>query len=130
MSMRRRLERLEVGAEDRLSGWKVPPEVLVLAKAGERHQAIQEGREPPPYTQEEIEEMRRTDIEIVEGSGAAQHYRDIPGWQSEEAQRMLDSWEEEARRRVELGKDLPPERWSEVWGADDNENDDEEEGQV
>ena len=120
-SLNRRIRKL--GSERKEPGeeWVIPPEVRVVTKAAERYQAWTEGREMPPYTQEEIEEMRRADIEILEGSGVEQHYRDVPGWQSEEAQRMLDSWEEEAHRRVELGKDLPPELWGEVWGADEDE---------
>jgi hypothetical protein len=122
MSVRRRLERLEVGAEDRPSEWKAPPEVLVVAKAAERYQAVQEGKEPPPYTPEEIAELRRDDLEIVAGGGVVSAYRNSKGWQSAEARELLASWESEGHRRVELGKDLPPERWHEVWGADQNEN--------
>jgi hypothetical protein len=127
-SLNRRIRKLEREKREPGEVWVIPPEVQVVTKAAERYQAWVEGRKMPPYTQEEIEEMRRADIEIVEGSGVAQHYRDVLGWQSEEAQRMLDSWEEEARRRVELGKDLPPERWREVWGADEDENDEDERG--
>jgi hypothetical protein len=86
-----------------------------------RHQARREGKEPPPYTQEEIEEMRRSDIETVEGRGVEAQLRESIGWQSLEAQQSLDKWEQKARRRVEKAKGLPPERWGEVWGVDEEE---------
>jgi hypothetical protein len=34
---------------------------------------------------------------------------------------MLEEWEQQAQRRVEKGKDLPPDRWGEDWGVDDEE---------
>jgi hypothetical protein len=39
--------------------------------------------------------------------------------QSEEGRAKLKEWEEEAHRRLEQAENLPPERWSEVWGVDD-----------
>ena len=86
-----------------------------------RHRARIEGEEPPPYTQEEIEERRRWDLEAAVGRGTEAHYRNSPGWQSPEAQQMLGEWEEEARKRVEKARELPPERWGEVWGVDEEE---------
>jgi hypothetical protein len=86
-----------------------------------RCQARTEGKEPPSYTQEEIEERRRQDLETVAGNGAEASLRASIGWQSPEAQQRLDEWEEDARRRVEKAKDLPPERWGEVWGVDEEE---------
>jgi hypothetical protein len=38
-----------------------------------------------------------------------------------EAQHMLDEWEGDARRRLERAEGLPPERWGEVWGSEDEE---------
>ena len=63
--------------------------------------------------------MRRSDIESVEGRGVEAQLRESIGWQSPEAQQALDEWEQKARRRVEKAKGLPPERWGEVWGVDD-----------
>ncbi len=86
-----------------------------------RQQARRESKEPPPYAQEEIEERRRWDLETVAGNGAEASLRDSIAWQTPEAQQMLGEWEEDARRRVEKAKDLPPERWGEVWGVDEEE---------
>ena len=120
MSIERRLEKLEAGAPG--PEWIVPIEVRILTKAAARHHALEHGREPPPYTSEEIAELRRDDLEIVAGRGVVGECSHDKGWQSAEARELLASWESEAHRRVELGKDLPPERWHEVWGADENEN--------
>jgi hypothetical protein len=78
-------------------------------------------KEPPPYTREEIEERRRQDLETVSGKGVETSLRNSIGRQSSEAQHALDEWEQEARRRVEKAMELPPERWGEVWGVDDEE---------
>jgi hypothetical protein len=119
---KKRLERLEAGAgEGVASRWEVPIETRLYLTRIARHQARITGEEPPPYTQEEIEEMRRSDIQSAEGRGTEARLRESIGWQSPEAQQALDEWEQEARRRVEKGKDLPPERWGEVWGGDDEE---------
>ncbi len=61
------------------------------------------------------------DIETVEGRGTEAQLRESIGWQSPEAQHSLNEWEQEARRRLELAKDLSPERWGEVWGVDEEE---------
>jgi hypothetical protein len=123
MSLKKRLGHLEARAPEAESQWVVPMEVSIYYKAVERHQALQEGKEPHPYSQEEIAELRRGDLEIVAGGGVVGECWNSKGWQSEEARELLAQWERGARRRVELGKDLPPDRWHEVWGADDDEND-------
>lgn len=115
----RRLEALEAREADVNPEWIVPIEVRVHLRAVARHHALGAGKRPPPYTQEEIEAMRRWDLETVEGRGVQAQLRDEAGWQSEEARELLDSWEEGARRRLAAAKDLPPERWGEVWGRDD-----------
>ncbi len=117
---KKRLEKLEAGAErGTASQWEVPIETRVYLTTVARHQARKEGKEPPPYTQEEILEMRRSDIETVEGRGVEAQLRESIGWQSPEAQQSLNEWEQEAWRRLEKAKDLPPERWGEVWGVVD-----------
>jgi hypothetical protein len=125
VNLKRRLEHLEGQAEKMSAPDEGGEEsywaAMVLCKHVERHQARIAGEEPPPYTQEEIEEMRRSDIESVEGRGVVGCLRESTGWQTLEAQQALDEWEQEARRRVEKGKNLPPERWGEVWGVDDEE---------
>jgi hypothetical protein len=49
---------------------------MVLCKAAERNSAREKGREPPPYSQEEIEAMRRWDLETTEGRGIEARLRD------------------------------------------------------
>ncbi len=121
-SLERRLEKLEAGVEKgAASRWQIPSEVLVYTKMCERYRARIEGREPPEYSWEEIEERRRQDLETVAGNGAEASLRNSIGWQTPEAQQMLGEWEEEARRRVEKAKDLPLGRWGEVWGVDEEE---------
>jgi hypothetical protein len=121
-SLERRLERLEAGAgKDAASRWEVPIGTRVYFKMVERYRSRVAGEEVPPYAQEEIEEMRRHDLETVSGNGVRAYVRDSPGWQTLEAQQLLEEWEEVARRRLETAKDLPPERWHEVWGSKDEE---------
>ncbi len=123
MNVRKRLEKLEATAEKATSS-ELPIELRVYLKTVERYGARERGEEPPPYDQEEIEELRRDDLEAVAGHGFIQELRDSRGWQSPEGQHILSQWEEGAKRRVEKANDLPPERWHEVWGVD---NEDEEE---
>ena len=119
---KRRLEKLKAGVgKSAASRWEVPIGTRLYLTMVARHQARTEGNEPLPYTQEEIEEMRRSDIQSVEGRGVEAQLRESIGWQSPEAQQMLGEWEEEARKRVEKAKYLPPERWGEVWGVDEEE---------
>ena len=118
---RRPLEALEDKAPTN-SEWVIPIEVRILTKAVARHHALEDGRKPPPYTSEEIAELRKDDLEIVAGGGVVGACRAAKGWQSQEARELLADWTEDARRRVAAGKDLPPERWHEVWGRDENEN--------
>ena len=68
-----------------------------------------------------ILELRRQDLETVSSTGVEASLRDSIGWQSPEVQQSLDEWEQAARRKLELAKDLPPERWGEVWRVDDEE---------
>ena len=87
----------------------------------ERYRSRVAGEEVPPYAQEEIEEMRRHDLETVSGNGVRAFVRDSPGWQTLEAQQILGKWEDDARKRLEQADDLPSERWCEVWGSKDEE---------
>lgn len=119
MGIKRRLGELEARMENEARRGETPPEVGVLLKAVARHQARGEGKEPPPYTQDEIEEMRRDDLEVAAGGGVVGRLREARGWHSEEARAKLDEWEEDAHRRLEHAENLPPERWCEVWGTDD-----------
>lgn len=117
MGIERRLEKLEAGAASSAE-WVTPIEVRAYCTTIERLHARREGRQPPPYSEEEIAHFRQSDIEIVADGGVVGQYRKGVGWQSEKARELLDEWEREARQRVEAGRDLPPERWHEVWGDD------------
>ena len=65
-SLERRFEKLEAGAEKGTAPtWEVPIGTCVYLRRVARHQARAESKEPPPYTQEEMEKMRRSDIETV-----------------------------------------------------------------
>jgi hypothetical protein len=92
MGIERRLEKLEAGVPS--AEWVIPIEVRVYCKALERYQARNDRRDSPPYSQEEIEELRRQDIETVEGQGFTAELHDSPGWQSEEGRKMLAEWRE------------------------------------
>jgi hypothetical protein len=119
VGIKQRLGELESRMETEARRGETTLEVRVLLKAVARHQAREEGKEPPPYTQEEIEEMRRDDLEIAAGGGVVGWLREGAGWRSEEARTKLDEWEQDAYRRLEQAQNLPPERWSEVWGVGD-----------
>ncbi len=109
MSLERRLNDLEARASRTDPRRESPIEVRVLLKAVARHQARERGEELPAYTEEELEEMRREDLDVVAGGGAVGQLRDSPGWREPEAQTRLDEWEEDARRRlrrIEYGESL------------------------
>ncbi len=116
-SVDKRLRALE-GKKDAAASrkWEIPIEVQTLLKAQDRYRAREQGKEPPPYSREEIAELRQSDIRTAAGS-----FRDDVGWQSPEARALLDEWEESARRRLDMAEGLPPERWGEVWGDDEHE---------
>ena len=121
MGIERRLQDLEARATDANSEWVTPIEVLVHCKSVERYQAQKEGREAPPYTQEEVAALRGWDIETVNGEGFVAQMREDAGWQTEGDQALLDSWEEGARLRLAAAEGLPPERWPQIWGQDEEE---------
>lgn len=81
MSVQKWLEELEARTSDANSEWVIPIEVRILAKAAERRQARNDGREPPPYAQQEIEQIRRYDLEIAAGGGVVGQVQDSVGWQ-------------------------------------------------
>lgn len=99
-SLRERLRRLEARAAA-LQPKRIPVVISVLLKAIERRRADLRGEEPPPYSQEELEDMHREDLEIVAGGGVVGYLRKSGGWDSPESAAVLDQWEEDARRRVE-----------------------------
>ena len=115
MSLERRLTNLETRASGADSKWEILMEVRIHLKAVDRHRARENGEDPPPYSQEEIEAMREDDLEVVAGGSVVDHLRDIPGWQSPDAQTTLDKWEEGARRQLEQTEGLPREEWGQVY---------------
>ena len=119
MNMKRRLGALETGSTN--PEWVTPIEFLVLTKSVERYQALRDGKEPPAYSREEVAALREWDLETVEGRGVEARLRDSLGWRTPGSQELLDEWEEDARRRLEAAEGLPPERWHEVGGVDDEE---------
>src|SRR5215204_2411807 len=98
MGLEDRVKRLEVKEADATSEWVTPIEARVHMKAVARYHALEHGKEPPPYSREEIEAMRRWDLEIVEGRGVRAQLRDSAGWQSEEALERFSKLYEEERR--------------------------------
>lgn len=98
-SVERRLGDLEAKASG--PEWEIPIEVRLLLKATRRHQARERGELPPAYTRAELEEMRREDLAEAAGGGVVGIFRDSAGWTSPETLEILDSWEEDARQRVE-----------------------------
>jgi hypothetical protein len=127
--LNRRLERLEAGRRK----WENAPYIFdpngnhpkdrlyrLHFKMCERSQAFREGREVPAYRQENIEELRRLDVELTHEGGIEEWWQS-PGWQSPEALATLEAMETEARRRLELGKGLAPEEWPLVWGVEEEE---------
>jgi hypothetical protein len=118
VSFERRLRQLEARLRDSGATPSTPLELRVYFSTMERLKAREEDRQPRSYTQEEIEHLRRGDLEIAAGGGVVGLLRHSVGWKSDDCQAGLDAWEEDARRRVEAAKDLPPERWREVWGGE------------
>ncbi len=107
-SVERRLKRLEVtwGAE---APYEVPMTTRLLLKAVERHRARERGEDPPAYTQEELEALHAEDLDNASGAGVVETLRESGGWESPEGAAILDSWEDDARRRlarVEEGEPL------------------------
>ena len=101
--VRRRLERLEAGAGQRISeaGRDFSPrqwERLFLAHENARREI--DGLQPlpdPPYTEENREDDQRTLEEIIPS------YRSSPAWRTEEAQAFLGEWERELKEHLLKG---------------------------
>jgi hypothetical protein len=119
--LERRLQALEAKEANDGSGWTIPIEARVLMTAVARCHGLEDGKRPPRHAQEEIAHLRESDLEDAAGGGVVGQLRDSPGWQSEEARELLDSWEEGARRRLKSSEGLPPERWHEAYERDGDE---------
>jgi hypothetical protein len=93
------LARLKAQLEAWQGAHELPPEVDLLCALGERHRTRREGLPVAPFAERQLEELYRHDVDMVEGE--ADVYRRAPGWDDEEAQQLVDDWEEAARRRME-----------------------------
>ncbi len=102
-SLRERLGRLEARVPGRRLD-RIPVVISVLLTATKRHRAVLRGEEPPSYSPEELEEIHREDLEVVAGRGVVGYLRESGGWDTPESAAVLDSWQEEARRRVDRGR--------------------------
>ncbi len=98
---RRRLERLEAARGAGETPYEVPMTTLLYLKAVERYRAHECGEEPPAYSPDELAALHAEDLETVSGGGAVGQLRGSAGWQLPEGADLLDSWEEDARRRLE-----------------------------
>jgi len=100
-SLERRLERLEVCGRPgaRRSGRSTPDYLEALFRALENHERVSAGLAslPLPYTDED----RRNDERFLQETLPA--YRASPGWQTQEAQRVLDEWESGTIERLQRG---------------------------
>jgi len=99
-----RLERLEGVAARRRSRGKqgagTPYYLQRYFKELANLRRCEAGLEPLPYTPEDLEDDSRCLEETIPIYGAS------PGWQSEEAQQMLDQWEQHIRDNLEKGGSL------------------------
>ncbi len=109
MSIRGRLRRLEAAREAAEMPYEVPMPTRLYLKAVERYRARERGDEPPAYTREELEALHDEDLDNASGGGVVGTLRESGGWESPEGAGILDSWEDDARRRlarVEEGETL------------------------
>ena len=108
-SLEHRLEKLEVGAgKGAASGWEVPIATRLYLTMVACHRARIEGEEPLPYTQEEVEERRRQDLETASGKGAEAMLRCSIGWQTPEARRCSTSGSRRPRGEWKRQRTYPP----------------------
>ncbi len=109
MGARRRLERLEAARGAGEAPYEVTMSVRIYLKAVERHRAHENGEVPPAYAPDELAALHAEDLDTVAGGGAVGQLRDSGGWEFPEGAALLDSWEDDARRRlarVEEGETL------------------------
>jgi hypothetical protein len=104
-----------------------PIEVRILLRHIERERAVEEGLEPPNYTEDELEHLYQEDLLGAAGKGTIAAYRGAAGWQREESQNTLDAWQSQAKQRVELVKELG-EEWRDVYNKDLVDEEAQEEG--
>ena len=101
------VRRLREEVQAATESYTIPVHVRLLAKYMERNRAFAEGRELPAYTDEELRAKYESDLEVAAGEGVVGWLRGSAGWSRPEERRMLEIWEEQARRRVEAAQSLP-----------------------
>lgn len=98
-SLDRRLDNLErLSASCWAGKWSRPRDLDRYSRALENIDRLEAGLPPLPYTEED----RRDDERFLQETLPA--YRTNPGWQTEEAQGVLDEWERSTRERLQKGK--------------------------
>jgi hypothetical protein len=91
--LERRLERLE-GNAARHAPKGTPRYLERYFKDLANHRRAEAGLEPLAYTEEDREDDRRCLEEVIPV------YRAASGWQTEEARRFLDAWEQHIREKL------------------------------
>jgi hypothetical protein len=91
-----RLKRLEERASAS-KGWRSPRYLDAYFRALENLEREEAGLPPLPYTEED----RKDDEEFLRETLPA--YRANPGWQTQEAQSVLDEWEKHTLHSLENG---------------------------
>jgi hypothetical protein len=100
LSLRDRLERLEVLASGKAESPQTSRTMERLLHLHENARREIEGREPLPdlpYTDEDREDDRRCLAEVIPA------YRTSPGYQHGQGKDFLDQWEQETRERLAKG---------------------------
>ncbi len=93
--LERRLEKLEATAERTSAG--TPYYLQRYFKELANLRRAEAGLDPLPYTPVDLEDDRRCLSEVIPV------YRADPGWQTPEAQEMLDGWEQHIRDNLQKG---------------------------
>jgi hypothetical protein len=103
LSIGKRIQRLEARAgkpANILDEWGYRSTML-YCKEVENYRREQEGLPPIPLTPEEQEWERELDEKFLQDG--LPRMRGDPGWQTAEAQALLDEWEHEIRGTLEKG---------------------------
>jgi hypothetical protein len=101
---RERLERLEKRAapvEDP-GAQEQRMRIFLLHKEIGNCRRVAEGKEPIPLTSEE-EEFEREEARRFIHEGGLETYRNSSGWQTPEAQALLDEWERSNKAKLQEG---------------------------
>jgi hypothetical protein len=97
VGLNRRLDRLEERASAN-KGWRMPGYTEAYFRALENLERKEAGLPPLPYTEED----RKDDEEFL--AHTLPTYRASLGWQTEEAQSVLDEWEKDTLEKLERGE--------------------------